>query len=53
MTFSGQKVKRNADFENINAHTYFYFIFILSSAKDMSRLTADVFMEGLTRELNI
>ena len=22
-----------SDFENINAHTYFYFIFILSSAK--------------------
>ena len=41
------------NFENINAHSYFYFIFILSSAKQRSCLTADVFTEGLTKELNI
>ena len=41
------------DFENINAHTYSYFIFVLSSAKYRSCLTADVFTEGLTKELNI
>ena len=40
-------------FENINAHIYIHLIFILSPAKYRSCLTADVFTEGLTKELNI
>ena len=53
--FQRPKGETECDFENINAHTtlIFYFIFILSSDKQRSCLTAGVFTEGLTKELNI